>query len=66
MYVCNSFRLKYFIVLCLIIIDDVMGLFTVKIFSENGSAEYQKEQATYMFFKRLLLEMEGIYTSLSC
>ena len=38
-----------------------MGLFVVKMFSPQGSAEYTKEQATYMFFRDLLNEMEGKY-----
>ena len=30
-------------------------------FSQQGSTEYSKEQATYMLFKDLLDEMEGMF-----
>jgi hypothetical protein len=37
----------------------LVGLFEKKVFSQQGSTEYSKEQATYMLFKDLLDEMEG-------
>ena len=39
----------------------LVGLFESKVFSQQGSTEYSKEQATYMLFKDLLDEMEGMY-----
>ena len=40
---------------------DIMGLFEV--FSEAGTNDLQKEQATYIMFKDLLEELEGMYKS---
>ena len=42
---------------------DIMGLFETKVFSEAGTTDLQKEQATYMMFKDLLEELEGMYKS---
>ena len=39
--------------------DQIMGLIEKKMFSQQGSTEYTKEQATYMHFKDFLDEMEG-------
>ena len=38
----------------------LVGLFEKKVFSQQGSTEFCKEQATYMLFKDLLDEMEGM------
>ena len=40
--------------------DDIMALFEKKIFSEAGTNELKREQATYMMLKDLLEELEGI------
>ena len=37
----------------------LLDLFVDKKFSEIGSVEYVREQATYVFFNDLLEEMEG-------
>ena len=42
----------------------VISLFEVKVFSDAGSSEFVKEQATYIFFTDLLEELEGILLSL--
>lgn len=44
----------------------LVGLFENKVFSQQGSKEYSKEQATYMLFKDLLDEMEGMYYFGNC
>ena len=38
----------------------IIGLLEKKVFSDRGSTEFTKEQATYLLFKDLLDELEGI------
>ena len=40
--------------------DDIMALFEKRIFSEAGTNELKREQATYMMYKDLLEELDGI------
>ena len=42
-----------------------MNMFEVKSFSEPGSSEFTKEQATYIFFRDLLEEMESNHGTLT-
>lgn len=50
-----------FVKLILLLTGDIVDLFKVKNFSEQGSLSFTKEQATYMFFKDFLEELEGTY-----
>ena len=41
--------------------DIILDLFKNKMFSNQGSSQLQREQTTYVFFRDLLYEVEGIY-----
>ena len=47
---------------CYIFLDFIIDIFKKKIFSEQGSSSLQKEQATYVFFRSFLSEVEGEIT----
>ena len=49
-----------------VLTDDIMSLFGIKSFSNAGTTELKKEQATYMMFKDLLEELEGNGCVISC
>lgn len=41
--------------------DEILNLFSNKMFSENGSPQLQKERISYTFFRDLLYEIEGMW-----
>ena len=44
----------------ILLTDKLMCLFKNRVFSQNGSSELVKEQATYIFFSDFLEELEGM------
>ena len=38
----------------------IVDLFEDKVFSERGSSSFEKEQTTYIFFRDMLEEIEGM------